>query len=97
MIKIRVDEGKLPWIVGIGAILAGVLLTAACIFYARPSGENGVAAFLVITMIIVSGFGLCMSGRNRKLIVEDMNICYVNSFGRKKNFTLDEIGLSETI
>lgn len=92
MIKITVNEGKLPWVVGIGTILAGVLFTAACIVYARPSGESNAVVWPVVSLIILSGIGLCMSGRNRKLTVEDMNICYVNWFGRKKSFTLDEIG-----
>lgn len=96
MIKIEVNEGKLPWVVGIGTILAGVVIAVLCIRYSGYSAKNSGAAFVVVGLIILSGIFLCMDGRNRKLTVEDMNICYVNWLGRKKNFSLDEIGYCKT-
>lgn len=91
MIKIEVSEGKLPWIVGIGTVLFGILLSVLSIMY--PGGSETVMKFsyLVIFLIIILGIRLCLIGRNLKLTVEDESVCYTDRLGRKKYFTLNEI------
>ena len=91
MIKIEVNEGKLPGIIGIGAIAAGTLF-GIVVLCSNASGMTGLSSYLVIFLIIVTGAGMCIGGRNRKLTVEDRMLCYTDRFGRKRIFSLDEIG-----
>lgn len=91
MIKIEVHEGKLPWNLGIGTILFGILIA---VMAARDPVESAAlmrCAYLMIMLIICAGIWFCMDGRNRRLTVEDMELCYTDWRGRKKSFTLDEI------
>lgn len=90
MIKIEVYEGKIPWVVGIGTILFGILFAVFATLY--PDESILLFTYLFIALIIGAGIWLCMDGKNRKLTVEDMALCYTDWRGRKKNFTLDEIG-----
>lgn len=92
MIKIEVHEGKLPWIVGIGTILFGIMLIVLAMRHPDDSSLFMAGSYLVMILIIAAGIWLCMDGRNRKLTVEDMSLCYSDWLGRKKNFSLDEIG-----
>lgn len=90
--KIEVNEGKLPCVVGIGAIIAGILFTIPLIRYPNGSDIVRLAGFLVIGLIILTGIGMCIGGRNKKMRVEDRLLHYTDSLGRKKTFSLDEIG-----
>ena len=92
MIKIEVNEGKLPWVVGIGAILAGILFGIIVTVYPNDSGMTRGVSYLVIALIICMGGGMCYGGFHRKMEVEDRTLCYTNRLGRQKTFLLDEIG-----
>ncbi|MCH5256029.1 MAG: hypothetical protein J1D87_02005 [Lachnospiraceae bacterium] len=91
MIKVEVSEGKLPWIVGTGTVLFGILLIILSMMY--PGGSETVMKFsyFVFFLIIVSGIRMCLVGRNWKLSVEDESLCYTDWLGRKKDFALNEI------
>jgi len=92
MIKIEVNEGKLPWIVGIGAILAGILFGILMAVHPNDSGMVRGVSYLAIALIICMGAGMCFGGRYRKMTVEDRMLCYTNRLGKQKSFSLDEIG-----
>lgn len=92
MIKKEVHEGKLPWNLGIGTILFGILVAVMAV---REPVESAVfmrCAYLMIMLIVCAGIYLCMDGRNRRLTVEDMELCYTDWRGRQKTFSLNEIG-----
>lgn len=92
MIKIEMNEGKLPWVVGVGAILAGILFGILVTIYSKDSGMVKGVSYLVIVLIIGMGIGMCYGGFHRKMTVEDRTLCYTNRLGRRKSFSLDEIG-----
>lgn len=95
-IEVEVKEGKIATIVGIGTILVGILLILVYIRYPANSISIEIVGCLVAAIIIFAGIGLCMGAHNRKVIVEDMKLCYVNWMGKKKSFTVDEIGYCKT-
>lgn len=92
MIEIEVKEGLLPWVVGAGTILIGILLLFVTTAYPDDSTRVMLGVYLIIFFMIGGGVLLCMDAKNRKMTVEDANLCYTNSFGKKKNFTLAGIG-----
>lgn len=96
MIKIEVKEGKLPFVIGIGTVLAGILYAAVAA--AHPESLTMAAVFSggIIFLVICSGIWLCLNAHNRKLVVEDAELCYTNWYGKKKKFTLEEIGECKT-
>lgn len=96
MIRIEVKEGKLPFIVGIGTILAGGLYTAAAVSHPEALTMTEVLSGGIIFLVICAGICLCLEAHNRKLIVEDAKLCYINWYGKKKHFTLEEIGKCKT-
>lgn len=80
------------------SLVAGILSIAFAIFVfvmwlLHPKGEGGLL-FLYLPLLFMMGSGVifCVVFFNKKVTVEEMNICYVNSFKKKKEFTLDEIG-----
>ena len=80
------------------ALLCGVLAIAFAIFILimrllHPSDRGGGALlYLPLLCMLLFGVGCFVIYCNRKLIVEEMELCYVNLIGKRKNFTLDEIG-----
>lgn len=95
MIKMEVNEGKLPLVVGTGAILAGILFGILMAVYSKDSGMIRGVSYLVIVLIICMGIGMCFGGRHRKMTVEGRTLCYTNRLGKEKVFSLDEIGYCE--
>lgn len=93
MIKILVRERKSTAVIGIGTILFGFLVGAALLLFGKADRSPGqmLPDYFVVFCMILSGVFLCMSYR-RGLLVEDMQLCYRNWLGRKKSFTLDDIG-----
>ena len=90
-IKFQVRENE-------GALIAGVLAIGYSVFIfmmwlLHPSGRGG-GVLLYLPLLCIIGFGalLLVMYFHKKLIVDEMNICYVNWIGRRKEFTLDEIG-----
>lgn len=92
MIKIEVKEGLLPWIVGIGSILLGIMLMFGMILHPDDSPSVMLGVYSLILCMIAAGILLCMDAKNRMLTVENASLCYTNCFGKKKAFTLQEIG-----
>lgn len=101
MVKIEVNEGKIPWIVGIGTILFGMLYAVLCLRYPdRTMKSTALYYFLVCfgaAIIILAGVWLCLDARNRKLVVEDTALCYTNWCGRKTVFSLSDIAYCRTV
>lgn len=100
VVKIEVNEGKIPMIIGIGTILFGILYGVLCTLYPGKSTNSGALYYLMTYIfaiaIILAGVWLCLDAWNRKLIVENDKLCYVNSFGRKSNFALSDISICRT-
>lgn len=100
MIKIEVSEGKIPWVVGIGTILLGILCIVLCVLYPGKSMMSGIPYYLLVctvpVTIILAGVWLCLDARNRRLTVEDEALCYTNWSGRKAVFTLNDIAYCRT-
>ncbi|MCM1251526.1 MAG: hypothetical protein NC321_01795 [Clostridium sp.] len=97
MLKIEVKEGLLPWVVGIGTIFIGIFLAVEAALHPDDSARVMLCIYLVILIMIGGGVLLCMDAKNRKMTVEDVNLCYTNSFGKKKNFTLADIGYCKAV
>lgn len=90
-IKFQVRENKAA--LACSAIAFGVAIYIFLMQMLHPSGRGGGALlYLPLFCMLLGGVVCFMIYINRKLIVEEMNICYVNWMGRKKQFTLDEIG-----
>ncbi|MCM1199792.1 MAG: hypothetical protein NC312_01010 [Bacteroides fragilis] len=95
MIKIEMNEGKLPWVVGMGAVLAGILFGVLLAVYPNDSGMVRGVGYLAVILIICTGAGMCSGAWHRKMMVEERELCYTNRLGRQKTFSLDEIGYCE--
>lgn len=96
MIKIEVKEGRLPFVVGIGTILAGVLYAVVAVSHPESLTMTEALSGGIIFLVVCAGICLCLEAHNRKLIVEEEKLCYINWYGKKKNFTLNEIGVCKT-
>lgn len=92
MIQIEVKEGKIPWLIGGGTILAGLVIGLLSVFYAKDSAPYEASAVLGVFLIILAGALMCLCARNRGLIVQEESLCYKNWLGRKKTFMLGEVG-----
>lgn len=92
MIKIEVKEGRIPWLIGSGTIFAGLIIGFLSVFYAKDSFSFEASNVVVVLFIILAGAVMCICAKNRRLIVQDESLCYVNCFGRKKTFMLSEVG-----
>lgn len=90
--KIEVNGGKLPWVVGIGAVAAGILFMILLVLHPNGSGIIRPVGYLMTILIICIGIGMCVSGRNKKMLTEGRTLYYTDSLGRKKTFSLEEIG-----
>lgn len=93
MILISVKERKSTAVIGIGTVLFGFLVGAALLFFRKADRSPGemIPDYFVVLCMIMSGIFLCMLCR-RELRVEDIQLCYRNWLGRKKSFSLDDIG-----
>lgn len=90
-IKFQVRENRTALVCGVLAI--GFAFFILVMWILHPSGRGG-GAFLYLPLLcmLLGGAACFLLYYHRKLIVEEMNICYVNWIGRKKQFTLDDIG-----
>lgn len=90
-IAFQVRESRIAPLVGGASIVFAVFIFVMYILH--PKGEGGgLLLYLPLLLMLVSGVVFCVIYFNRAVTVNEMNICYVNSIGRKKRFTLDEIG-----
>lgn len=96
MKQIEVREGKIGAVIGAGTILVGILLIVLYVRHPAEAILMEIVCCLAAVLMILAGVVLCMNSHNRKFVVEDMKLCYVNWMGRKKGFSLDEIGYCKT-
>lgn len=90
-IKFQVRENKTALVCG--ALAVGFALFIVIMRLLHPSGKGGGALLYLPLFCMLLGGAVCfLLYFNRKFIVEEMNIYYVNWIGRTKQFTLDEIG-----
>lgn len=90
-IAFEVKESRMSLVTGILSIAFAIFIFVMWLLH--PKGEGGIL-FLYLPLLFMLGTGaaFCVIYLNKKVIVEDMHVCYVNSFRKKKEFTLDEIG-----
>lgn len=90
-INFQVKESRAELVCGILAI--GVAVFILVMWLLHPSGRGG-GVYLFAPLFFMASVGalLLVIFFHKKLIVNEMNICYVNSIGKEKHFTLDEIG-----
>ena len=90
-IKFQVRENKTALVCGVADF--GVIFYIFIMRLLYPSERGGGALlYLPLFCMLLGGVACFLMYINRKLIVEEMDICYVNWIGKKKPFTLDEIG-----
>lgn len=95
-IRFRVRE---HWIVPVGGVMILLFTLFILIMGLKyPSaGGNRVIFCSVLLLFFIIGIVCCISGILRGLSVEGMNIQYANWRGRKKYFTLDDIGYCKLV
>lgn len=96
MKQIEVKEGKMTWKAGIITILISLLFLFLYFQSPAESIPVKISCWLFAVIIMLAGLFFCLTAYNRKLMVEDMNLCYINWCGKNKNFTLNEIGYCKT-
>lgn len=90
-IKFQVRESMAALMCGAGAI--GFACYIFAMWLLHPSGKGGGVLLFLPLFGMAAGGALCLVLYfNKRLVVEEMNIHYVNCFGKIKQFTLDEIG-----
>lgn len=90
-IKFQVRENKSAPVCGVLAI--GLAFFIYAMHLSHPlAGGGGVLLYVPLGFMLLGGASCFVVYRNRKLTVEEMNLCYVNWIGKEKHFTLDEIG-----
>ena len=90
-VKFEVRENKSTFVCGV--IVFALVLFIFVMWQIHPSDRGGGAAlYLPLFCMFLGGVAFFMMWFNRKLVVEEMNISYVNWIRREKQFTLDEIG-----
>lgn len=94
--EIEVREGRMGAVIGCAAILMGILLLILYISHPAEAVFAELVCCLVSLLMAAAGTILCMNARNRKLVAAGMDLCYVNWMGKKKYFSLDEIGYCKT-
>lgn len=94
MIKILVRERKSTAVIGIGTILFSLLLGVTLWYFRKADSglQQMVPACLAVSGILLSGVCFCMVYKNRRLQIEDRELQYSNWLGKKKQFSLDDIG-----
>lgn len=90
-IKFQVRESRTALVCG--ALTIGFAFFILAMRLLHPSGKGGGALlYLPLLCMLLGGAACFMVYYHRKLVVEEMNIYYVNLIGQTKRFTLDEIG-----
>lgn len=90
-IKFQVRENRAVLICGVLAI--GIAVFIFIMWLLHPSGRGGgVLLYLPLLCMIGVGALYLVMYFHKGLTVDEMDICYVNWSGKKKEFTLDDIG-----
>lgn len=90
-IKFQVRENKSALVCGVLAIGFAFLIPVMRLLHPSVKG-GGALLYLSLLCMLIGGTACFWLYFHRKMIVEEMNICYVNWMGKKKQFTLNEIG-----
>ncbi len=90
-IKFQVRENRAALVCGVLAIGISVFIFSMWLMHPSSRG-GGVLLYLPLLFMIVVGVLYLVMYFHRRLIIDEMNICYVNWIGKQKEFTLDEIG-----
>lgn len=90
-VKFEVRENKSTFVCGVIAFALVFFIFAMWQIYPSDKG-GGAVLYLPLFCMLLGGVFFFLMCFNRKLVVEEMNISYVNWMRRVKRFTLDEIG-----
>lgn len=90
-IRFQVRENRTALVCGVLAVLFAAFILVMRLLHPSVRG-GGVLLYVPLLFMLAGGAACWVLYFNRKLIVEEINICYVNFFGKRKQFTLDEIG-----
>ena len=89
-IKFQVRENKSALFCG--GLAIGLAVFIYMVHLLHPSGRGGALLYLPLGLMMLGGVLCFVVYHNRKLVVEEANIHYVNWIGKENQFTLDEIG-----
>lgn len=90
-VAFRMREHRIVSAGGIFTVLFAFFILAMGMEY-PASGSNKVLFYVEVCALAAVGILGCVRGLFRGLSVDEMNMCYVNWRGRKKIFSLDDIG-----
>lgn len=90
-ISFQVREYRIVIAAGVLTILFTLFILIMGLKYPSADG-NRIIFYSALFILLIIGIGCCIRGIFHGLTVEEMNIYYVNWFGRKTFFTLDDIG-----
>lgn len=90
-VKFQMREHGIVLLSGIFTLLFTLFILVMGVKYPSSGGYRWVF-YLALLGLSAAGIVCCIKGIRRGLTVEEMNICYVNWIGKKKTFTLDDIG-----
>ena len=93
-VKFQVRENKTALVCGVLAIGLAFFILAMRLLHPSVKG-GGALLYLPLLCMFFGGVVCFLMYFNRKLDVDEMNLCYVNLTGKKKQFTLDEIGFGQ--
>lgn len=90
-VKFQMREHRIVLFSGIFTLLFTLYILVMGIKYPSSGGYRWIF-YLALLGLSAAGIVCCIRGICRGLLVEEMNICYVNWMGKKRAFTLDDIG-----
>ena len=90
-IKFQVRENRAALICGAVAMILSVYIFIMWILHPSDKG-GGVFLYLPLLCMFIFGVMCLVMYFQRRLTVDEMRLCYVNLLGKRKEFTLDEIG-----
>lgn len=90
-ISFQVRENRMAPVVGGASVVFAIFIFVMWLLHPKGGG-GGLLLYLPLLFMLGGGIGICAVYFNKRVIVDEMNICYVNSFRKRKEFTLDEIG-----
>lgn len=90
-IQFTVRERKFKIVLGACVIAFALFILAMSLCFPSPTANRGILFCALWVMFLLGTFG-CLSYCFRSLRVMDLNLTYVNIFGRELRFTVDMIG-----
>lgn len=91
--KIRIQVREHGIVLVGGFLILGFSLFILVMGLRYPSGGGNRLVFvLTLFLMMVCGIIVCITYFHRRLTVEEMDLCYVNSIGKRRAFSLNDIG-----